>query len=128
MSLPPRGAQHLPGLLHHRGGELPGYGRGSAGGRPEEDGVVCPVEDGPLGGPVLHAGKHLLERAAFPQNQPQYQGSIPWRRGHGSGVEVRMVKHEVLKSLEIFACVYSICLCVYVLRVVKKKKTIGDIT
>lgn len=102
MSPPPRCAQHLPGVLHHRGGELPGYGRGSAGGGPKEDGVVRPVEDGPPAGPVLHAGKHLLERPALPQNQPQYQRSIPGRRGHGSGVEVRTVKHVVLQSIAMF--------------------------
>lgn len=93
MPLPPRRAQHLPGVLYHRGGELSGNGRGSAGGGPEEDCVVRPVEDGPPAGPVLHAGKHLLERPAIPQNQPQYQGRILGRRRHGSGVEVRTVRH-----------------------------------
>lgn len=106
MSPPPRCAQHLPGLLHHRGGQLPSYGRGSTGGGPEEDGVVLSVEGDPLGGPVLHVSEHLLERAAFPQNQPQYQGSIPRRRGYGSGVEVRMVEQEVLQSLESYLSIY----------------------
>ena len=85
----PRGPQHLPGFLHHRGGELPSAGRGSAGGRPEEDGVVLLVESGPPAGPVLHAGKHLLERPPLPQNESQHQGGVPGRRGHGPGLEVR---------------------------------------
>lgn len=93
MSPPPRVPQYLPGVLHHRGGELPGAGRGSAGGGPAEDGVVVQVEGGPPAGPVLHACQHLLERHALPQNQPQHQGGVPGRRGHGSGVEVRRVKH-----------------------------------
>lgn len=89
MSPPPCRSQHLPGLLYHRGGELPGPGRGSAGGGTEEDGVVCLVEGGSPAGPVLHAGKHLLERPALPQNQSQHQGGVPGGRGHGPGVEVR---------------------------------------
>ena len=89
MSPPARGPQHLPGLLHHRGGELPGGGRGSAGAGPEEDGVVLLVEAGPPAGPVLHAGKHLLERPALPQDQSQHQGGVPGRRGRRNGLEVR---------------------------------------
>ena len=82
MSPPARGPQHLPGLLHHRGGGLPGGG-------PEEDGVVLLVEAGPPAGPALHAGKHLLERPALPQDQSQHQGGVPGRRGRRNGLEVR---------------------------------------
>lgn len=69
MSPPPRVPQHLPGFLHHGGGELPGGGRGSAGGGPEEDGVVQLLEGVPPAGSVLHAGEHLLERPALLENQ-----------------------------------------------------------
>lgn len=92
----PRGPQHIPGVLHHRGGELLGYGRGSAGGGPEEDGVVLQVEDGPPAGPVLHAAKHLLERHALPEDKPQHQRGVSGRRRHGPGVEVREKQLEVV--------------------------------
>lgn len=88
VSLPPRGAKHLPGVLDHRGGELPRPGGGTPGGGPEEDGVVLEVEGGPPRLPVLHAGQHLLERHAVRQDQPQHQGSVPGRRRHGPRVEV----------------------------------------
>lgn len=99
LSAPPRGPQHLPGLLHHRGGELPGVGRGSAGGGTEKDGVVHLVESGPPAGAVLHAGKHLLERPALPQNQPQHQGGVPGRRGHGTGMEVWKVYAQSMEMM-----------------------------
>lgn len=89
MPPPPRGPQHLPGLLHHRGSELPGAGRGSAGGGAEEDAVVGLVEAGPPAGPVLHAGQHLLECPALPEDQPQHQGGVPGRGSGGPGLEVR---------------------------------------
>lgn len=98
MSPSSRRPQHLPGLLDHRGGELPGSGRGSAGGGPEEDGVVGLVESLPPAGPVLHAGEHLLERPALPQNQPQHQRGVPGRRGCGSGVEVRREQPWLLQA------------------------------
>lgn len=47
------------------------------------------VEDDSPAGPVLPAGKHLLERPALPQNQPQHQGGVPGWRGYWPGVEVR---------------------------------------
>ena len=85
MPPPPSVPQHLPGVLHHRGGELLGAG----GGGPAEDGVVRLVEGGPPARSVLHAGEHLLERPALPPDQPQHQGGVPGGRWHGSGVEVR---------------------------------------
>lgn len=69
MPAPACGSQHFSGILNHRGGELPGTGRGSSGAGPEEDAVVCLVEGASLPGPVLHAGEHLLERPSLPQNQ-----------------------------------------------------------
>lgn len=68
MSPRPRCAQYLPSVLYHRGGELPRYGRGSAGGGPEEDGMVHSLENGPLDIPVLHVDQHLLERHTVHQN------------------------------------------------------------
>lgn len=89
MSLPPRCAQYLPGVLYHRRGELPCYGRGSTGAGPEKNDLVQSLENGPLNIPVLHVDQHLLERHAVHQNQPQYQGGIPGGRRHGARVEVR---------------------------------------
>lgn len=89
MSPPPRASQHIPGLLHYRGSELPGPSRGSARGGQEENGVVHLVEVDSPARPVLHAWKHLLERPALCQNQSQHQGRVPWRGGNGAGMEVR---------------------------------------
>lgn len=89
MSTPARVPQHLPGLLHHRGGELPGAGGGSARGGAENGRVVRLVEDGAPAGSVLHAGEHLLERSSLFENQPQHQGGVPRRRWPGAGVEVK---------------------------------------
>lgn len=81
--------QHLPGVLHHRGGELPGAGGGSAGGGATEDNVVLLVEGAAPAGPVLHAGKHLLERFSLLESQPQHQGGVSGRKWTGPRLEVR---------------------------------------
>ena len=60
-----RGPEHLPGLLHHGGGELPGPGRGAPGGGPDPDGMDQLLEADPSVGAVLHAGQYLLERLAL---------------------------------------------------------------
>lgn len=96
MSPPARSAQHLPRVLHHRGGELSGGGRGSAGGGAEENGVVQPLEGGPPAVPVPDAGQHLLERRALHQDQPQHQGGVPGRRDGGARVAVRTCYQEVV--------------------------------
>lgn len=65
---PPCDLQHLPGFLHYWGGELPGAGRGSATGGPEEDRVVFSMEIHAPAVPILYALQHLLERRAICPN------------------------------------------------------------